>query len=134
MDNKDQASETVDMENEEEQEEGDDEEESFWTLIIRETVDSICHERLANGHPAHLSDLTEVSQLLEGKNLSAFIRRLKERYNEIREISFAGDNDDLAMLLSKKSAKMSKKLSVDTSVEDCEEAIWKKYKFLIKKK
>ncbi|MCP4353543.1 MAG: hypothetical protein GY795_49470 [Desulfobacterales bacterium] len=29
---------------------------------------------------------------------------------------------------------MSKKLSVDTSVEDCEEAIWKKYKFLIKKK
>ncbi len=38
------------------------------------------------------------------------------------------------MLLSKKSAKMSKKLPVDTSVEDCEEAIWKKYKFLIKKK
>ncbi len=78
MDNKDQTSEIMDIENEEEQEE-DDEEEDFWTLIIRETVDSICHKRLADGHPARLSNLTDVSQLLEGQNLSAFIRRLKER-------------------------------------------------------
>ncbi len=129
----DLTSKTIDIENEEEYED-DDEQEGFWTLIIRETVENICHKRIVNGLPAHLSDLTDVSQLLEGKNLKNFIRRLKERYDEIREISSASNNDDLAMLLRKKSVKLSKKLHVDTNVEDCEEAIWKKYKFLIKKK
>ncbi len=127
-DNEDQTNE--DSENVEE--EDDDEEENFWTLMIRETVNFICHKRLADGSPAHIA--TDVSQLLEGNGLKYFIKKLKERHDEIREISCKMEYDDLLELLWTKSNTLSEKVPSDTSSADCEEAIWKKYKFLIKKK
>jgi len=104
MDNEDQNSDTsVDEE----------EEKDFWNIMIKETVKHLCYGRIANGLPAHIPDIADLSEFLEGQNLSAFINRLRKRYREIRDISTASDNDDLLDLLNAKMGRMWPKVPSD---------------------
>ncbi len=132
--------ENIDEENKEsdEQSEKDDEleekEDSFWTLLIRETVKEIYNERKARGLPGHSPELTEVSQLFDGKNLSALIDRLRNRYSEICDITSAAEADSLMELIHKKQLKIQDELPGESIEEEGEEMAWNRYKFIIRKR
>ena len=119
-----------------EDDEETDQDNNFWTMLIQETVAQIVNERLADGIPGPVAAIHNVEEMLEGKTLSKFISRMRDRYNEIKDIADAADDDSLMNMIQSKSEKI-----LDTYGETngdfkdaASESAWKKYKFLLKKK
>jgi predicted Fe-S protein YdhL (DUF1289 family) len=108
--------------------------EDFWTLLIKDTVETIVKDRIANGKPGHFEELDNVYQLLEGKNLSGFISHMKERYHHIKRIHDTIENDSVLHLIGQKTTALEEKFGDDEFKDEAEDMAWKKYKYLVKKK
>ena len=127
----------VDKESEEESEPDDEsdaesEDGDFWTLLVREAVKTVLNRN--NGEP--LPGVTNVKQIIEGKNLVIFMNIMKNKFHSSKCIVDAAEGDKLMDMIEEDTVKITDKLDdEDEAMEKhAADTVWKKYKLLVKKK
>ena len=112
----------------------EDEETNFWTILIKSVVSEIYTKRKALGKTGFLPGLTTPEKMAEGKYLASFIKRLRLKYNEIKEMHEASCKDPVIELIEDEVEELEEDSENSLFESEDEELTWKKYKPLIRKR
>jgi hypothetical protein len=78
----------------------------FWTLLVREAVKTVLNRN--NGEP--LPGVTNVKQIIEGKNLVIFMNIMKNKFHSSKCIVDAAEGDKLMDMIEEDTVKITDKL------------------------
>ncbi len=74
----------------------------FWSLLIEETAEKFCNDRLGASLPGPVKEISNINQLVCEKWLPLIVKQLQNRCREIKENSNAAtDHNPLAVIGTK---------------------------------